>query len=91
MLNILKKRCQINNYNLCPPSGGGGKNLQNQLEQVLMMKSGEFSAGGRTDGKFDGQLPAPDGILNQSHLSQNYGNPNFMPPQGHMSRGPGDT
>lgn len=24
----------------------GGKQLQNQLEQVLMMKSGEFSAGG---------------------------------------------
>jgi hypothetical protein len=25
----------------------GGKKLQNQLEQVLMMKSGEFSAGDR--------------------------------------------
>lgn len=29
----------------------GGKKLQNQLEQVLMMKSGEFSAGGPMEGK----------------------------------------
>ena len=41
-------------------SGAGGKNFQNQLEQVLMMKSGEFSAHNGNDG----QIPPPDGILN---------------------------
>jgi len=32
-----------------PNLSNGGKKLLNQLDQVLMMKSGEFSAGGRRD------------------------------------------
>ena len=43
----------------------GDKKLQNQLEQVLMMKSGEFSAGG--PGAMEGkQYEQQDGILQNS-------------------------
>lgn len=87
----------------------GGKKLQNQLEQVLMMKSGEFSAGGRGGGH-DGYLqnstssigniegqnssggmmighPGGSSMKNSppDHYPHNYGNPNFMPPPGHIT------
>lgn len=32
---------------ITPNMSNGGKKLQNQLEEVLMMKSGEFSGDGR--------------------------------------------
>ena len=43
-----------------PNLSQGGHKLQNQLEQVLMMKSGEFSAGGPMEGR---QFDHPDRIL----------------------------
>ena len=87
----------------------GGKKLQNQLEQVLMMKSGEFSAGGRGErhdgylqnstssvGNIEGQnssggmmIGHPGGSSMKhsppDHYPHNYGNPNFMPPAGHIT------
>jgi hypothetical protein len=81
----------------------GGNKLQNQLEQVLMMKSGEFSAhGGRpidhhylqnsngslgnTDGQnSSGIMGGQNVVYMHQQNPQNYGNPNFVPPQQHFS------
>jgi|TARA_B110000285_G_C15085610_1_gene596058 hypothetical protein len=46
-----------------PNLSQGGHKLQNQLEQVLMMKSGEFSAGGPMAGR---DFDHPDRILQNS-------------------------
>ena len=68
-----------------PNMSNGGKKLQTQLEQVLMMKSGEFSAEGRRPGEVfmasdQHFYPVPENRGDPSHY-QNYGNPNFVPPE----------
>jgi hypothetical protein len=90
-----------------PNLSQGGHKLQNQLEQVLMMKSGEFSAGGPMEGRqfehqdriltntegrnyqqngeeSEGNMNA-DQVQHNRYPDSNYGNPNFMPPQQHVS------
>ena len=50
---------------MTPNLSYGGKKLQNQLEQVLMMKSGEFSAGGRKNQ--EALLGSAGSIVNVEH------------------------
>ena len=65
-----------NDQSLVTPNlSNGGQKLQTQLEQVLMMKSGEFSANGQRPGE---QIQVEEDYVQQEPY--NYGNPNFIPP-----------